>query len=117
MGRGWGGVFGVLSGLLFVWTLRTLGQNLTDTVVTRKQHTLVTTGPYRFVRHPMYLAYVLGDLGYNLQESNAGTLLLVVAGWISLGYRMRAEEDVLARHPDGSAYLTRVGYRFIPGLW
>jgi len=29
-----------------------LGKNLTDTVVTRKEHTLVTSGPYRWVRHP-----------------------------------------------------------------
>ena len=41
-------------GLLFVWTFQTLGKNLTDTVVTRKDHTLVTTGPYRYVRHPFY---------------------------------------------------------------
>ena len=38
--------------LLLSWTLHSLGKNLTDTVVTRKAHTLVTTGPYRWVRHP-----------------------------------------------------------------
>jgi protein-S-isoprenylcysteine O-methyltransferase Ste14 len=44
----WTGVgLALIAGLLFVWTFRTLGGNLTDTVVTRKQHTLVTTGPYR----------------------------------------------------------------------
>lgn len=36
-----------LWGVLFVWTFQTLGKNLTDTVVTRKEHTLVTSGPYR----------------------------------------------------------------------
>jgi protein-S-isoprenylcysteine O-methyltransferase Ste14 len=45
------GVGGVAAGL-WVWTLRYLGKNLTDTVVTRRQHTLVTDGPYRWVRHP-----------------------------------------------------------------
>ena len=44
----------LLAGALLVWTFRTLGRNLTDTVVTRKEHTLVTTGPYRWVRHPFY---------------------------------------------------------------
>jgi protein-S-isoprenylcysteine O-methyltransferase Ste14 len=41
---------------------------------------LPTRGPYRFVRHPMYLAYVLADIGVNLQEWNLGTGLLVMAG-------------------------------------
>ena len=46
----WTGVgIGAIAGGLLVWTLRSLGKNLTDTVVTRKAHTLVTTGPYRWV--------------------------------------------------------------------
>ena len=41
---------------------------------------LVAGGPYRFVRHLMYLSYVLADIGYNLQEWNSVTLLLVLVG-------------------------------------
>ncbi len=37
------------------WTLVNLAKNLTDTVMTRANATLVTTGPYRWVRHPFYL--------------------------------------------------------------
>jgi hypothetical protein len=36
------------------WTLHNLGTNLTDTVGTRTDHTLVTRGPYRYIRHPFY---------------------------------------------------------------
>src|SRR5262249_15375756 len=51
----WAGVgLGVLCVPLLFWVLRTLGRNLTDTVVTRAEHTLVTSGPYRWVRHPFY---------------------------------------------------------------
>jgi protein-S-isoprenylcysteine O-methyltransferase Ste14 len=78
---------------------------------------LVTKGPYRFVRHPMYLAYVLGDVGYNLQEWNFGTALLVAAGWTSLLYRIHAEEHVLSRDAGWSAYAALVSYRLIPGVW
>src|SRR4051812_8502174 len=42
----------VATAALLVWTLRNLGRNLTDTVVTRRVHTLVTHGPYRWIRHP-----------------------------------------------------------------
>ena len=54
-----GAVLGALAGGLFVWTFRSLGHNLTDTVVTRRDATLVTHGPYRWVRHPFYLAFAI----------------------------------------------------------
>ncbi len=78
---------------------------------------LATRGPYRLVRHPMYLAYVLADIGYNLQEWNFGTALLVMAGWASLLYRIRAEERILSQHAGWSTYVALVRYRLFPGLW
>jgi protein-S-isoprenylcysteine O-methyltransferase Ste14 len=78
---------------------------------------LVTSGPYRLVRHPMYLSYVLADIGYNLQEWNSVTLLLVLVGWASLVYRIQAEERVLSQHAQWPAYVVLVCYRLFPGLW
>jgi protein-S-isoprenylcysteine O-methyltransferase Ste14 len=78
---------------------------------------LATRGPYRLVRHPMYLAYVLADIGYNLQEWNFGTALLVMAGWASLFYRIRAEERILSQDAIWSTYVASVRYRIFPGLW
>ena len=78
---------------------------------------LVTSGPYRFVRHPMYLSYVMADIGYNLQESNFVTLLCVLVGWASLVYRIEAEERVLSQHAAWPAYLALIRYRIFPGLW
>src|SRR5690242_17877792 len=53
--RWFGAGLGVVAiGLLF-WTLTSLGKNLTDTVVVRTAATLVTDGPYRFVRNPFYV--------------------------------------------------------------
>src|SRR4030095_5085352 len=57
--------------------------------------TLAMNGPYRLLRHPMYLSYVLADIGYNLDEWNAGTVLLVLTGWVAMVYRIRAEEQLL----------------------
>ena len=78
---------------------------------------LETRGPYRLVRHPMYLGYVLADIGYNLYEYNSGTVLLVLAGWASLLYRIGAEERVLSRDAGWSSYVALVRYRLLPGLW
>jgi len=78
---------------------------------------LMTKGPYRLVRHPMYLAYVIADIGYNLQEWNVGTALLVMAGWASLLYRINAEERVLSQDAGWSAYAALVRHRLFPGLW
>ena len=60
---------------------------------------------------------MVSDIGYNIQEWNVGTLLMVLAGWISLLYRIHAEERVLARDPQWPAYAASVRYRLIPGLW
>lgn len=78
---------------------------------------LATTGPYRVVRHPIYLAYLIADIGYNLQEWNLTTVGLVAAGWMSLFYRIRAEERVLSRHADWPDFVASVRYRLVPGLW
>ena len=78
---------------------------------------LATRGPYRLVRHPMYLAYMLADIGYNLQEWNLGTALMVMAGWASLLYRIRAEERILSQDSAWSTYVALVRYRLFPGLW
>lgn len=78
---------------------------------------LATRGPYRLVRHPLYLAYMLADVGYNLQEWNAGTLILVAAGWASMLYRIHAEERVLSRDASWADYALRVRYRLVPLVW
>ncbi len=67
----WVGVgIGVLGGLLFIFSFRALGKNITDTVVTRAQHTLVTSGPYRYVRHPFYVACALAVIANTLVTAN-----------------------------------------------
>jgi protein-S-isoprenylcysteine O-methyltransferase Ste14 len=78
---------------------------------------LVTKGPYKFVRHPIYLSYVVADIGYNVQEWNSVTLLLVLIGWASLIYRVRAEERVLSQHAGWPAYIALVRCRLFPGIW
>jgi len=102
-------------GFLVVWTFRNLGKNLTDTVVTRNDHSLVTTGPYRYVRHPFYLAGIVSNLGGSLMTANWFLLLL---GLVPLGFlvvRTRIEEEKLIDRfgDDYRDYMARTG-RFLP---
>ena len=112
----WTGVaLGVLAGGLLIWTLRSLGTNLTDTVVTRKEHTLVTNGPYRWVRHPFYNAFGLAVLANSLTAANWFLLLSGGLVLILMIIRTRTEEvHLLARFGDGyRAYVEQTG-RFVP---
>jgi protein-S-isoprenylcysteine O-methyltransferase Ste14 len=78
---------------------------------------LVTRGPYKLVRHPIYLSYVIADIGLNLQEWNLVTIAMVLAGWASLVYRIKAEERLLSHHPGWQAYAASVRSRLLPGVW
>jgi protein-S-isoprenylcysteine O-methyltransferase Ste14 len=103
-----------LAAFLSIASLLTLGRSFGVWPALRG---LVRKGPYRFVRHPMYLAYLIADIGYNLQEWNSGTALMVMAGWLSLLYRINAEEMILSQDGGWLAYAARVRYRLIPGIW
>lgn len=84
--------FGVF---LLAWTFRNLGKNLTDTVVTRINHSLITTGPYKYVRHPFYLAGIVAIIGVGLVTAN---WFLLVSGLVPFGFllvRTRIEEEKL----------------------
>ncbi|MCI0567768.1 MAG: isoprenylcysteine carboxylmethyltransferase family protein [Acidobacteria bacterium] len=102
-------------GLLLIWTLRTLGMNLTDTVVTRRDHTLVTVGPYRWIRHPFYVASALLLLASSLLAANWFVLACGVLTFTLLAIRLKREEERLAgRFGDAyRAYRERTG-RFLP---
>jgi protein-S-isoprenylcysteine O-methyltransferase Ste14 len=105
------------AGVLLFWTLRSLGSNLTDTVVTRKAHTLITHGPYRWVRHPFYDSAALLVVASSLMAAN--WFLLVTGGTVLvlLVVRTRTEEDNLAgRFGDVyRAYTAQTG-RFLPRI-
>ena len=108
------GAFALSWGLLF-WTLRGLGTNLTDTVVTRRAHALVTGGPYRWVRHPFYDSVALLVLAYALMAANWFLLLTGGLAFVLMIVRTRTEEEkLLARFGDSyRAYRDRTG-RFLP---
>lgn len=112
-----GAALGAVAAGLVLWTLHSLGKNLTDTVVTRREHTLVTHGPYRWVRHPFYGCVALLVLANGLMTANGFILLAGVATLALLVVRTRTEERKLVeRFGDAyRAYMERTG-RILPRL-
>ncbi|MBI3159946.1 MAG: isoprenylcysteine carboxylmethyltransferase family protein [Chloroflexi bacterium] len=100
-----------------VWMFRSLGANITPTVVTRAAHQLVTHGPYRYIRHPLYTFAGAMYAGIGLASANALLLALMPLGFYSLVLRTPLEEAELERRFGDvyRAYKARTG-RFLPRL-
>ena len=107
----------VIAGGLLAWTFRSLGRNLTDTVVTRQQHTLVVHGPYRWVRHPFYDSAAWLMLAISLIAANWLLLVIGVVVFCLLILRTRTEEEHLVGRFGSSyrTYIERTG-RFLPRI-
>ena len=112
-----GAGIGAAAGALLIWSFHTLGRNLTDTVVTRREHTLVTRGPYRWVRHPFYDSVALWIIASSLLAANWFILLTGSLALALIVVRTRIEEEHLAaRFGDAyRMYVRRTG-RFLPRL-
>jgi protein-S-isoprenylcysteine O-methyltransferase Ste14 len=99
---------------LAVTCLLTLGRSFGFAAADRG---LVTRGPYAFVRHPMYAAYLLLESGYLLQSVSVRNAAILVIGTLCNGGRALAEERLLAANKAYLAYRRRVRRRIIPGVW
>jgi len=103
---------------LFWWTHRTLGMNWSGVLAIRAGHTLVTQGPYRRVRHPMYAAFYVSGIGILLLSANwfIAAVNLGAVTWMCV-VRVPAEEAMMLEH-FGEAYrqyMARTG-RLLPRL-
>jgi protein-S-isoprenylcysteine O-methyltransferase Ste14 len=112
-----GGPLGLVCLALFYWVFVHLGENVTPTAQVRQQHTLVTTGPYRWVRHPMYASGALLFASYFLLSANWFAAVMCGMALVMLLVRLPAEEaNLLARFGDEyRRYMERTG-RFLPAL-
>ena len=87
---------------------RTLGDALSPFTEPRAMASLVTEGPYRWVRHPMYVSQALIAVGAPLTLGSRHVLLLAVPALLVLALRIVREDDALARtYPEYHRYAAR----------
>jgi protein-S-isoprenylcysteine O-methyltransferase Ste14 len=81
----WAGVgLGFLMVPLAFWVFRSIGRNVSETVLTKTQHELVTHGPYRWIRHPLYTMGVTLILAIGLMAANWFILVCGLAALASV---------------------------------
>jgi protein-S-isoprenylcysteine O-methyltransferase Ste14 len=78
---------------------------------------LVTSGPYKLVRHPAYAAYLVSELGFLMLNLSAFNVALLAIVWALQISRVVAEERVLSGDTAYAEYKTRVPKRLIPAVW
>jgi len=104
---------------LRLWCFRTLGRYFTFTVATSTDQQVISSGPYRVLRHPSYTAILLAVTGLGLfYVSWLGLLVLLVCVLAGLAYRIKVEERALVgalgdRYRDYAATRRQI----VPFIW
>jgi protein-S-isoprenylcysteine O-methyltransferase len=96
----WVGIAIMISGVVFrQYAISVLGKFFTATIQIKKDHELIQTGPYRYIRHPSYLGILIMAFGLGIAMANWISLLLcLVLPTIGLMQRIRFEEKELEQH-------------------
>ena len=113
---------GVLTGILgtvgVYWLFSSIGSGITPTSATRREHQLVTSGPYRWIRHPLYTFGTSMFISFGMMADNWFIALLGVLGFIAMATRTPKEEaNLIEKFGDEyRVYMQRTG-RFLPKLF
>ena len=113
----WAGVgLGFLTVPAAYWVFRSLGRNVSETVLTKEHHELVTHGPYRWIRHPLYSMAVTLFLAIGLMAANWLILLFafIVLAFIRMAVVPLEEKALLATFGDQYRDYMRYTGRMFP---
>jgi protein-S-isoprenylcysteine O-methyltransferase Ste14 len=112
------GVILTVVGMAFlVWGRQSLGRNWSQTVAAKQDPELVTTGPYRLVRHPMYAGGLLACIGSAIVAGGPWVFLLLLLGSLFL-WRVRAEDRLMEQQfPNEYPAYERRTKALIPFVW
>jgi protein-S-isoprenylcysteine O-methyltransferase Ste14 len=100
----WLGAAVMIAGLLFaIWAREHLGRNWSQAVTIKRDHELITTGPYSVVRHPIYTGMLAGLLGTAIALSQVRGFIAFVLFFVMFWLKLRMEEQWM-RSQFGDSY-------------
>lgn len=111
-------MLGVFNLIYLIWAHQTLREHWSTVLQLRESHVLITTGPYRWIRHPMYFALMLCFLNLAI-ISAVWPLLLLAIGTMPFFFRVTVKEEVMMIGQFGDEYREYMKHtgRFIPQLF
>ena len=109
---------GLAGAVLLVWASVLLGRLLIHEAAVREDHALIESGPYRFVRHPVYAGYLALLLGSGVASLNVCLWLLWPVSLLGIRIQAASEEQLLEERfgQDYERYVRRTG-RLVPRFW
>jgi protein-S-isoprenylcysteine O-methyltransferase Ste14 len=115
-----GGIGLCVVGLGFsIWARRFLGSNWSGNITLKENHELIRTGPYRFVRHPIYTGIILALVGTAV-ALDLTTSQVFFFSFLTIGLKVKSlgEEKIMQRH-FGQAYMDYMSQvkALIPFVW
>jgi protein-S-isoprenylcysteine O-methyltransferase Ste14 len=113
-----GAVLGVFGLICLIWVHQALREYWSTVLQLRETHVLIITGPYHWIRHPMYSALMLCFLSLAI-TSAAWPLLLLAIGTVPFFFRVTVKEEEMMIGQFGDEYREYMKYtgRFIPQLF
>lgn len=114
----WLGVgIGILCTISLYWLFSSIGSGITPTSATRKEHKLATSGPYHWIRHPLYTFGTFFFISFGMAADNWFIASLGVLTFIVMAIRTPKEEaNLIEKFGDEyRKYMKRTG-RFFPKL-
>jgi protein-S-isoprenylcysteine O-methyltransferase Ste14 len=112
----WVGVaIGIVCVVGIYWLFNSIGNNISPTSATRKEHQLVTSGPYRYVRHPLYTIAASMFISFGMAADNWFIISMGVLAFIVMAIRSSKEESnlIIKFGDEYREYMNRTG-RFLP---
>jgi protein-S-isoprenylcysteine O-methyltransferase Ste14 len=105
----------IFGSIIIVYSIINLGRSFSPLVTPRKNNSIVTTGLYQYMRHPLYVGLIMLAFGLSAVFYDESRLMLSSLLALILNYKAKKEEEaMLAKHGDEyQTYMNEVS-RFVP---